>query len=81
MDYKQALKTCAKIGMAHVTGEALAAMYAELIPLRHGGDAEVYYRHLQRFFPDSAMLAEARRLLNDRAMAWEVLWQSGEKEE
>lgn len=72
MTFKQAAKACRKAGTAHATGDALRAMYAELIADRQGGDAEKYYASLPQG-TDSGMMEAARALLRDRAKAWDVL--------
>jgi hypothetical protein len=73
LTYKQALKTCKRVGTAHATGPALCAMYAGLIELQHGGSPERYYTYLQTTGDDNGIAVSARKLLRDRAKAWDVL--------
>lgn len=82
MTYKQALKQCKKVGTAHASGDALRAMYANLLTVQHGGDdtdAERYYEALlvdrSGCAMDDKQIAEcARVLLKDRDLAWERLF-------
>ncbi len=72
MTFKEAKKACRKVGTAHAAGDALRAMYADLIAHRQGGDAETYYVWLPRG-DDGETMEAARSLLRDRAKAWDVL--------
>lgn len=73
MTYSQAMRQCEKVGCAHATGEALAAMYAKTIPSLHGGKPAKYFAHLSRFLTDAEITKAARRLLGSREAAWDVL--------
>ena len=73
MTFKQAKARCRKVGTAHATGEPLAAMYADLVALHHGGDPAKYYTHLRVMVDDAAIANAARELMRDRAKAWDAL--------
>lgn len=75
MTFKNALKLCKKVGTAHASGEALAAMYANLVNVQHGGDAEKYYNYLIKngLDDDKKIIDLARELLRDRAKSWDIL--------
>jgi hypothetical protein len=49
MTFKEAQKQCRKVGTARARGDALRAMYAELIAFKWYaiGNAEKFYAHLQ----------------------------------
>jgi hypothetical protein len=72
--YKTALKQCHKVGTAHASGDALRAMYANLIAGMHGGSAEKYFAHLQKHAAhDPGIIDEARSILRNRETAWNIL--------
>ena len=70
--YKQALKECKRVGIAHASGDALRAMYAGLIALHHGGSAEKYYAVIPQA-TDQEIAEYSRSLMRDRAKAWDAL--------
>lgn len=70
MRFEQAVMRLRSVGASKATGDELCAMYAELISTTHGGDAPIYYKHLQR---QPMADASAKLLLADRAAAWDVL--------
>jgi hypothetical protein len=74
MTFKEAKKQCRKVGTAHAQGDALRAMYAELIAFQQavtGGSAEKFYAHLQTV-ADDAIAESARELLRDHWKALDV---------
>jgi len=75
MTFKEAIKQCKKVGCAHATGDALAAMYANLVAQMHGGKADLYYKFICSKSNDSDITEASRTLLRDRAKAWDVLMQ------
>lgn len=78
MTFNEAKKQCRKVGTAHVSGDALRAMYAELIVVMHPGinqhSAEKFYEHLQGYQDDSAITDRSRELMRDGFAAADVLW-------
>lgn len=72
--FKDAKKLLKRVGTAHAEGDALAAMYAELIALHHAGNVEKYYVYLCGSDGTSeGIRAMALPLMRDRAKAWDVL--------
>lgn len=71
--YVAALKALKVVGVSHATGDALRASHAGLISSVHGGKASIFFSHLQGFRGDTKVSEEMRRLLMDRAAAWEIL--------
>lgn len=70
----EAKKVLKRVGAAHAQGDALAAMYAELVALHHGGSVEKYYQYIG--MPDeteAGIRARALPLMRDRTKAWDVL--------
>lgn len=76
MTFNEAKRACRKVGTAHAQGDALRAMYAELIAQRWYaiGNPEKFYAHLQTVADDEQAIAErARELLRDSNMALDVV--------
>jgi len=74
MTFKEAKRACRKVGTAHAEGDALRAMYAEMIAFQQaatGGNPEKFYVHLQTV-ADDAITETARRLLCDSGKALDV---------
>lgn len=78
MTFNEAKKQCRKVGTAHATGDALRAMYAELIVVTHPGinqhSAERFYDHLQAYQDNKGIEQRARELMRDGFAAADVLW-------
>ena len=78
MTFKEAKKQCRKVGCANAQGDALRAMYAELIVTTHPGinqhSAEKFYEHLQCYPSDAGVTDRARQLLRNGLDAADVLW-------
>jgi hypothetical protein len=75
MTFKEAKKQCRRVGTAHAQGDALRAMYAELIASRWYavGNPEKFYMYLQSVADDERAIAnEARALLRDSSLALDV---------
>ena len=68
--YQTASRKLANVGCARAQGDALRAMYAKLVCDMHGGKPEIYYAHLCRA---KDVEQEAKTLLSDRLLAWNVL--------
>lgn len=76
MTFKEALKACRKVGTAHAQGDALRAMYADMIAFKWYaiGNPDKFYRHLQGFADDEKSITdEARRLLRDHVAALDAM--------
>lgn len=73
MNLKEARKELKRVGTRWAEGDALRAMYADLIAFQHGGKADRYFKHLQENSTDDAITAASRELLSDRSKAWDVL--------
>lgn len=73
--FVEAKKQLRKVGAAHAQGDALKAMYAELLVVQHGGNAVKYYEYLQASADstEKGIRAVALPLMRDRAKAWDVL--------
>ena len=73
MTFKEAKRACRKVGTAHAEGDALRAMYAEMIAFKWYaiGNAEKFYAHLQSV-SDEAITETARGLLRDHWKALDV---------
>lgn len=78
MTFKEAKRECRRVGTSHATGDALRAMYAELIVLNHPGlnqhSAPKFYEHLQTLGDDDAITHRSRELLRNGLAAADVLW-------
>lgn len=68
--YEKAREQLARIGCAHAKGKPLAAMYADLIAVAHGGSASRYYGVLVAHDDPQPV---AIVLLRDRSAAWDAL--------
>lgn len=78
MTYKEALKQLRKVGTAHAHGDALCAMYADLVAFQQGGANDKYYSYLQEATTtDEEIRQKALPLLRSRAAAWDVLMEVG----
>jgi hypothetical protein len=76
MTFREAKKACRKVGTAHAQGDALRAMYAELIAQHHFaiGNPEKFYAHLQTVAQtEQAITERARALLRDSNAALDVV--------
>lgn len=76
MTFKEAKKACRKVGTAHAQGDALRAMYAEMIAFKWYaiGNPEKFYAHLQTIADnEKAITDEARALLRDSNAALDVI--------
>lgn len=75
MTFTEAKKRCQKVGTAHARGDALRAMYADLIAFKWYaiGNPEKFYRHLQSMVDDAAITNEARELLRDHGKALDAM--------
>jgi hypothetical protein len=72
MTFKEAQKQLRKVGTSRAQGDALRAMYAEMIAQRHFaiGNPEKFYAHLQAVAHSEQMITErARELLRDSDLA------------
>lgn len=75
MTFNEAKKQCRKVGTAHAQGDALRAMYAELIAQHHFaiGNPEKFYVHLQGVADNEQAITErGRELLRDSNAALDV---------
>lgn len=77
-EYKAATKQLKRVGTAHASGDALRAMYADLLVFHHGGRATTYFAWLQghALGDDKAISEAARELLRDRAKSWDALMEA-----
>jgi hypothetical protein len=76
MTFNEAKRACRKVGTAHAQGDALRAMYAEMIASRWYavGNPEKIYIHLQAVTEDErATTDRARELLRDSNAALDVV--------
>lgn len=75
MTFKEAKKQCRKVGTAHAQGDALRAMYADLIALKWFaiGNPEKFYHHLQQMPDEKVITDEARALLRDSGKALDAM--------
>ena len=76
MTFKEAKRACRKVGTSHAQGDALRAMYAEMIAQRHFaiGNPEKFYIHLQGVAGNERAIAErARELLRDEWAALDIV--------
>lgn len=75
MTFKEAKKECKRVGTSHAQGDALRAMYADLIAMHHYavGNPERFYSHLQGFDGEKAITDRARELLRDSGKALDVV--------
>jgi tetraacyldisaccharide-1-P 4'-kinase len=75
MTFKEAKKACKKVGTSRASGEALAAMYADLIAFKWFaiGNPEKFYNHLRELATDAAITDRARELLRDHNTALDVV--------
>ena len=74
MTFSEAKKQCKKVGTSHAQGDALRAMYADMIAFKWYaiGNPEKFYAHLQAFDGEQGITDEARALLRDSSMALDV---------
>lgn len=75
MTFKEALRACKKVGTNHAEGDALRAMYANMIAWHWPAfqlDGAKFYAHLLTM-ADSEIANEAHRLLRDRFAALLIL--------
>ena len=80
MTYKEAIKTLKLVGCAHAKGDALRAMYAQLVsfhcrvdgPKGAGDTTKAIYQHLQTLTTDRAIHQEADRFLSNPVLASDV---------
>lgn len=77
MTFTEAKKQCRCVGTAHASGDALRAMYAELIVVTHPGlnqySQERFYTYLQGCINDEATASCSRELMRNGWAAAEVL--------
>lgn len=76
LNYKDALKACRKVGTAHAQGDALRAMYADMIAFKWYaiGNAEKIYTYLQSVPSDERTITDAaRELLRDSNKTLDVV--------
>lgn len=76
MTFREAKKQLRKVGTSRAQGDALRAMYADLIAFKWFaiGNPEKFYAHLQTIADDErAIAAEARALLRDSNKALDVV--------
>lgn len=73
MTYAAAIDQLHRGGCKYATGDALRAMYADLISSSHGGKPEHYYASLQDTKDDADTFERTKSMLRDRATAWDVL--------
>lgn len=76
MTFKEAKKQLRKIGTSRAQGDALRAMYADMIAFKWFaiGNPEKFYAHLQTVADDERAIAEeARALLRDSDKALDVV--------
>lgn len=75
MTFKEAKKACRKVGTSRASGDALRAMYADLIAFKWGaiGNPDKFYLHLQSMADDAAITGEARELLRDHGKALDAM--------
>lgn len=75
MTFKEAKKQCRKVGTAHASGDALRAMYADMIAFKWYaiGNPDKFYQHLQTMADDEAIEQEARELLRDHGKALDAM--------
>lgn len=72
--FVDAMKQLRKVGCAHAQGDALKAMYADLLAKTQGGKAAKYYAYMQSAGEAEKDIRDlAVPLLRDRAKAWDVL--------
>lgn len=71
--FDKAFASYKTVGASRASGDALCAMYAKLITDVHAGASEIYYDHLRIGKDDAEVTTRAKRLLNDRTLAWDVL--------
>lgn len=74
MTFKDAKKQCRKVGTAHAEGDALRAMYAEMLAFKWYaiGNAERFYQVLGGV-ADSGISDRARELLRDHNAALDAV--------
>lgn len=74
MTFRDALKELRRRGTNHAEGDALRAMYAQLICFSYWGRAlePKFYEHLQKF-DGQAMIDEARELMRDHSRTADVV--------
>jgi hypothetical protein len=76
MTFKEAQKQCRKVGTANAQGDALRAMYAEMIAFKWYaiGNPRKFYAHLQTVADDERAITDrARELLRDHGKALDVV--------
>jgi hypothetical protein len=76
MTFKEAKKQLHKVGTSRAQGDALRAMYADLIAFKWYaiGNPEKFYAHLQAVAHDEKAIYErARELLRDHYAALDVV--------
>jgi hypothetical protein len=76
MTFKEAKRQLRKVGTGRAQGDALRAMYAEMIAFKwHAiGNPEKFYVHLQAIPDDEQTITEhARQLLRNSNMALDVV--------
>jgi len=75
LTFAKAQKQLRKTGYSRAAGDGYAAMWAEAIQTKHGGDAAKYYQYLQEFSDGTELGIRtlAMVLAKDRAKAWDVL--------
>lgn len=82
MDFQQALKLCKRCGTASAKGDALRAMYADLIAFHHSfrpaASRPKLYRYLQRY-PDDEIGERGHALLEDMGLACEIACAEAER--
>lgn len=75
LTFKDAKKECRRVGTSRAQGDALRAMYADLIAMHHFaiGNPEKFYAHLQAFDTERAITDRSRELLRDSNVALDVI--------
>lgn len=73
MTFKDALKELRRRGTSHAEGDALRAMYAQLICFSYWGKKmePKFYAHLQKF-EGQAMIDEGRTLMRDHERTLDI---------
>jgi hypothetical protein len=75
MTFKEAKKQLRKVGTGRAQGDALRAMYADLIAFKWFaiGNPEKFYAHLQTISGEQAITEEAQALLRNSNAALDVV--------
>lgn len=76
MNYKQASSDLARVGSSHATGDLLAAMYADLVPVAccmGKKTIPAFYKHFRGLDDDKAIHAEFKRLVADPLSCFDIV--------